>query len=247
MVASSKRIEFSAHVLEKFLGKIFMFNNRALFVAFGIFIFCSASIFAAEKDDPTRWEKDIKQFEAADKTNPPPKKAILFIGSSSIRKWTTLAEDFPKHKVINRGFGGSQLNDSVYFFDCIVVPYKPKMIVLYAGGNDINAGKTPEQVFEAFTNFVAKAHKSLPKTRVAYISIAPNPARWSQVEQVKAANKLIEDFTKKDSKLTFINVFPEMLGADRKPKLDIFVADKLHMNAKGYALWTKVVGPYLKK
>ncbi|MEO6184467.1 MAG: SGNH/GDSL hydrolase family protein [Verrucomicrobiota bacterium] len=215
--------------------------------AFWLVAFSTWQIFAAEKDDPIRWEKDIQQFEAADKTNPPPRKAILFIGSSSISIWKTLATDFPEHKVINRGFGGSHLSDSVFYFDRVVVPYKPKMIVIYAGGNDINAGKTPEDVFGAFTNFVAKAHRALPKTRVAYISIAPNPARWAQVEQVKAANKLIEDFCKKKSKLKFINVFPEMLGADGKPKPDIFVADKLHMNANGYALWVPIVRPYLKK
>ncbi|MEO6034690.1 MAG: SGNH/GDSL hydrolase family protein [Verrucomicrobiota bacterium] len=201
---------------------------------------------AVEKDDPVRWEKDIEQFETSDRTNPPPKKAILFIGSSSIRIWKTLEEDFPEHKVINRGFGGSFMNDSAYFFDRIVAPYKPKLVVIYAGGNDINAGKTPEEVFGAFTNFVAKTHQALPKTRVAYISIAPNPSRWSQVQQVKAANKLIEDFTKTDSNLSFINVFPAMLGDDGKPRREIFLKDNLHMNEKGYAIWTPIVRPYLK-
>ena len=215
--------------------------------AFWLMVFSTWQIFAAEKDDPIRWEKDIQQFEASDQTNPPPQKAILFIGSSSIRLWKTLAQDFPNRKVINRGFGGSQIEDSVYFFDRIVKPYKPRMIVMYAGGNDINAGKTPEDVFGAFTNFVGKARQALPKTRVAYISIAPNPSRWSQVEQVKAANKLIEDFTKKDSKLAFINVFSAMLGEDGKPKPDIFLKDNLHMNAKGYAIWVPIVRTYLKK
>ena len=212
-----------------------------------LFVLYSFRGYGVETDDPIRWENDIQQFEGADKTNPPPKKAILFIGSSSIRIWKTLATDFPEHKVINRGFGGSFMNDSVYYFDRIVAPYRPKVIVIYAGGNDINAGKTPEDVFGAFTNFVAKAHQALPKTRVAYISIAPNPSRWSQVEQVKAANKLIEDFTKKDSKLAFINIFPAMLGEDGKPKPDIFLKDNLHMNAKGYAIWVPIGRPYLKK
>ena len=223
------------------------FHSKIAAVVAVLFVLCSARINAAEKDDPIRWENDIQQFEGTDKTNPPPKKAILFIGSSSIRIWKTLADDFPEHKVINRGFGGSHLNDSVFYFDRIVAPYKPKMIVIYAGGNDINAGKTPEEVFGAFTNFVAKAHRALPKTRVAYISIAPNPSRWSQVEQVKAANKLIEDFTKKDSRLAFINVFPAMLSEDGKPKPDIFLKDNLHMNAKGYAIWVPIVRGYLKK
>ncbi len=200
----------------------------------------------ANSSGSAKWENDIRAFEAADKTNPPPKEAILFIGSSSIRLWKTLAQDFPGHKVINRGFGGSEITDSVYFTDRVVFPYEPKMIVLYAGGNDINGGKTPEQVFSDFKAFVEKVHAQLPNTRVSYISIAPNPARWSQVERVKAANKLIADYTKQNSKLRFIDVFPHMLGADGKPLPDIFVEDKLHMNAKGYALWTKIVEPYLE-
>ncbi|MEO5802874.1 MAG: SGNH/GDSL hydrolase family protein [Verrucomicrobiota bacterium] len=219
-----------------------------LSAACGVVIFLASESFAAEKKlDPARWEKTIQAFEASDKTNPPPQNANLFIGSSSIRKWTTLSEDFPKYKVMNRGFGGSEMADSVYFFDRIVKPYKPKMIVVYAGSNDIAAGKTPETVFEDFTNFVAKAHAELPKTRLAYISIAPNPSRWKKVEEFKTANQLIKDFAKKDSKVEFIDVFPAMLGEDGKPKPDIFLSDNLHMNPKGYAIWTPIVRPYLKK
>ncbi len=209
-------------------------------------VLSAAQIIAAEKD-PARWEKDILAFEAADKTNPPPKKAVLIIGSSSARLWKSAPQDFPDHKIINRGFGGSEISDSVYFFDRIVKPYKPKQILFYAGSNDINAGKTPEQVFIDFTNFVAKVQKAMPKTRVAFIAIAPNPLRWSKVEQFKSANQLIEDYCKKMPKLTFLNVFPEMLGADGKPLPDIFLKDNLHMNAKGYAIWTPIVREYLKK
>lgn len=194
-----------------------------------------------------RWEKDIAAFEAQDRTNPPPKGAILFIGSSSIRLWKTLAEDFPELKVINRGFGGSQIADSVQFVDRIVVPYQPTRIVMYSGGNDINAGKTPEQVTGDFKAFVAKVHAELPETKIAYISVAPNPARWTQVDRVKRANELIREFTTTDQRLQFIDVFTHMLGQDGKPLPDIFVADRLHMNDKGYAIWKKVVGEALKR
>ena len=221
--------------------------SRIAAVALILFVSFSSLVVAAEKDDPIRWEKDIQQFEASDKTNPPPKNAILFIGSSSIRLWKTLAEDFPKRKVINRGFGGSQMIDSLYFFDRIVKPYKPKMIVVYAGSNDINAGKTPEQVFADFTNFVAKVRQDLPKTRIAFIAIAPNPARWSKVEQFKTANELVRNFTKTDPRLDFIDIFPAMLGEDGQPKPDIFVSDNLHMNSKGYAIWAPIVRSHLKK
>jgi lysophospholipase L1-like esterase len=194
-----------------------------------------------------RWDKDIAAFETQDKTNPPPKGAILFIGSSSIRLWKTLAEDLPEHKVINRGFGGSQIADSVHFVDRMVVPYQPKRIVMYAGGNDINGGKTPEQVASDFKAFVARVHAKLPETKIAYISIAGNPARWAQVERVKAANELIREFTTTDKRLSFIDVFPHMLGKDGMPLPDIFVDDRLHMNEKGYAIWKRVVGAALKE
>jgi len=192
-----------------------------------------------------RWEADIAAFEARDRTNPPPKDAILFIGSSSIRLWKTLEQDFPEHKVINRGFGGSEIGDAVHFVDRIVVPYRPKLVVMYAGGNDINGGKTAEQVAGNFKAFVEKVRGRLPQTRIAYISIAPNPARWAQVDRVKRANELIREFTKMNPNLTFIDVFPHMLGEDGQPRPDIFGEDRLHMNERGYALWTKLVRPVL--
>lgn len=190
--------------------------------------------------------KEINAFTATDATNPPPRGAILFVGSSSIRLWKTLASDFPDQRVINRGFGGSQIIDSVNYASRIVLPYKPRQIVMYAGGNDINAGKQPEQVFADFKSFVGKVHATLPGTRIAYISIAPNPARWAQVEKVRAANRLIEDFVRQDARLTFINAFPLMLGADGLPRPDVFVSDRLHMNANGYEIWKGVVGPALR-
>jgi lysophospholipase L1-like esterase len=201
-------------------------------------------VFAQAKASASPFEAEIRAFEASDKTNPPPSGAILFIGSSSIRLWKTLAQDFPEHKVLNRGFGGSQIADSVQFADRIVFPYNPRMIVFYAGGNDINAGKSSEKVFADFKEFAEKVRSRLPTTRLTYISIAPNPARWKQVEKVKAANSMIEDYCKANH-LTFINVFPHMLGADGQPRPEIYADDRLHMNAKGYALWTGLVKPYL--
>ncbi len=128
---------------------------------------------AAQKSPSERWEKDIRKFEAADKASPPPQGGVLFIGSSSIRMWVTLARDFPEHKVINRGFGGSQIADSVYYAERIVFPYKPRLIVMRAGGNDIAAGKTPDQVAADFRAFVEKVRAKLPETRICYMSLAP--------------------------------------------------------------------------
>jgi len=189
--------------------------------------------------------QEVQAFVSSDRTNPPPKRSILFIGSSSIRLWSTLAQDFPKHRVINRGFGGSQIVDSIRYFDQIVTPYKPRLIVMYAGGNDINAGRSAQGVFEDYQTFAGLVHKALPRTRVAYISIAPNPARWAQVDRVREANRLIAEYSQHDSKLKFIDVFPHMLGPDGTPKPDIYRDDRLHMNAKGYALWQGLIRPYL--
>ena len=171
-----------------------------------------------EVDPFAKWEKPIAAFEERDRQNPPPKGGIVFVGSSSIQKWTTLARDFPHHQVLNRGFGGSQLIDSVHFADRIVIPYAPRMVVLYAGTNDIAAGKSPEQVFADFQAFVEKIRAKLPQTEIAYISNAGNPARWTQVEKVRKANALIEAYIKGRTGLKFINVFPRMLGSDVLPR-----------------------------
>ena len=216
-------------------------NFRLLSV---LLLFLAATTFAATN----AFEKEILAFEASDKTNPPPKNAILFIGSSSIRMWKTLAQDFPDEKVINRGFGGSQISDSIHYTDRIVIPYAPRLIVFYAGGNDINAKRSAETVANDFKTFVAKVREKLPNTHIAYISIAGNPARWAQVSEVRKANTLIRGFTTTDPhKLSFIDVFPHMMAENGEPKPEIFVADRLHMNEKGYAIWKRVVGEHLKK
>jgi lysophospholipase L1-like esterase len=191
------------------------------------------------------WRNAIAAYEAGDQTNPPPENCIVFVGSSSILKWKTLAADFPDLPVINRGFGGSQLADSVNFADRIVIKYHPREVVVYAGGNDINAGKTTEVVYGDFVALMQKLHAGLPHARLAFISVAPNLARWSQVEQVRRVNALAEKYCRRHG-IAFINVFPLMLGVDGKPKPDIYVADGLHMNAKGYDIWRAAVAPYLK-
>ena len=193
-----------------------------------------------------RWQKDILAFAKKDAEKAPPENPIVFTGSSSIVKWKTLAEDFPGLPVMNRGFGGSEVFDSFNYAHLTVIKYKPRQVVMYAGGNDINAGKTPQRVFADFKAFVAKVHATLPECRICYISNAPNPKRWSMIDKMIEASRLVEEYTKTDKRLQFINVYPHMLGADGKPKPDIFVEDQLHMNPKGYVIWKAVVGPYLK-
>ena len=147
--------------------------------------------------------------------------------------------------MINRGFGGSEIIDSVHFADRIVIPYAPRLVVLYAGGNDINAGKTPEQVFADFQAFVELVRAKLPDADLDYISIAGNPARWAQVDKVRTANAKIEAFIEGKPHLKFVNVFPQMLGSDGQPIPEIFGPDKLHMSPAGYKLWTDILHPLL--
>jgi lysophospholipase L1-like esterase len=200
---------------------------------------------AVQTNPHARWEKEIAAFEAADKKQFPAKGGVLFIGSSSIRMWRTLAADFPNHHVLNRGFGGSQIADSVHFAERIVFPYEPKMIVFFAGGNDIAAKKEAEQVFADFKAFVEKVHAKLPDTKIAYISIPGAPVRCNQVEKIKRANALVEALTREKPNLAFINIFPLMLDENGKPREELYLKDRLHMNADGYAIWKKAVEPFL--
>ncbi|MGH9871489.1 MAG: SGNH/GDSL hydrolase family protein [Pyrinomonadaceae bacterium] len=209
----------------------------------------AASPTQAPQDGSTRWrewEPEIKAFEEADKSNPPEEGAVLFIGSSSIRLWQSLAQDFPWTNVLNRGLGGSHIEDSTHFADRIIMPYHPRLIVLYAGDNDIESGKTPSRVLEDFKEFVNTVYRHLPRTRVAFISIKPSPARWRLVDKVRKANKLIEDFIKTDRRLDYINVFSSMLGKDEKPRHELYVEDNLHMSKEGYELWRSLVTPRIR-
>ena len=195
--------------------------------------------------DSSKWANEIAAIEIRAATNPPPRDCILFVGSSSIRRWTSLAADFPGLPVVNHGFGGSHLADSVDFADRIIIPFQPRQVVIYAGGNDINSHVDPDIVFGDFVALVTKIHAALPQTRIAYIASAPNLQRWAQVEKVKRLNALATAYCKRHG-MDFINVFPLMLGPDGHPKPDIFVEDGLHMNEMGYAIWKDAVRPYLQ-
>jgi len=198
------------------------------------------------KTPSAKYEKEIAAFEAADRESPPPTGAVLFIGDSGIRKWTTLAQDFPDQQVINRGFGGSQMADSVYFAARIVIPYKPRLIIIRAGGNDMTAGKTPEQILSDFKAFVDTVRAKLPKTRIAFFSMNPNPARWSQAEKRKQTNAMVKQYIASERNLDFIEVWNQFLGPDGKPREDLFAKDRLHNNAEGYKIYADAVRPHLK-
>ena len=210
----------------------------ALVLLFGL----TASVVAA----PERWLKEIDQLTQADRTNPPPSGGIVFVGSSSIRLWKTLAEDFPGRNAINRGFGGSELADSVFYFDRLVAPHRPRVVVLYAGENDLAGGsKSPEQLVEDFVRFRTKLRAALPEARLVYIACKPSPSRAAAWARFRAANALIAAACAQDPQCVFVDVFPAMLDAQGAARPELYVGDRLHMNAAGYAIWQKLLTPLL--
>ncbi len=202
--------------------------------------------FAVDPVSAPEWVGDMRRFAAQDAAMPPPRHPIVFTGSSSVRLWRTLDEDFPGKPVLNRGFGGSQLRDVVHYADQIAVRYRPRMIVVYAGDNDINAGRTPQQVLSDFRALVARIRRGLPKVPIVYLSIKPSPSRASQLDAQREANALVRAEAAKWPHLEFVDVFTPMLDAQGQPRTELFIEDRLHMNAEGYALWRKIVAPYLK-
>ena len=207
----------------------------------------AAAVVGDEQKSPERWEKTIQGFEkdiANGKSKP---GSVLFIGSSSIRMWD-LPKWFPKHSAVNHGFGGSEVSDSLHFFDRIVTPLRPPMIVLYAGDNDIAKGKTAEIVHRDFTSFAKKVQKSLPaESKVAFVAIKPSIKRWNLAEEMDKANQLIAKDCAADERLEFVDIWKPMLGEDGKPKPELFAKDGLHLNDEGYKLWTSIVNKTLPK
>src|SRR5690349_19583950 len=166
-----------------------MKNTCCIALALGVIGWTFLAAVGAEvAHDYAKWENEIAAFEQMDRTRPPPQGALLFTGSSTIRLWKSLAQDFPQQAVINRGFGGCEITDCAHFADRIIVPYHPRTVFLRAGGNDIYAGKSPEQVFDDFKEFVATVHSKLPKTEIVFISLCPSVARWQQAEKEKELN-----------------------------------------------------------
>ena len=195
--------------------------------------------------DYARWEKTIAAFEAADRKNPPPKGAVLFVGSSTIVRWKSLAKDFPGVTTLNRGFGGNQIKDSTHYAERMIFPYAPSMIFIRAGGNDINAGWPAEDVFEDYKKFVAKMRGKFPGIPVAFIGLSPTIKRWEQVAEGDKLNALVAAYSKTQEGLSCIDCSKMTLGADGKPRAELFVDDKLHLSEAGYKLLAEAVRPFI--
>ena len=211
-------------------------------IALATTIVAVQGLVAAQAD---RWTKEMAAFEKQDRESRPAPGGIVFVGSSSIRLWD-LAKAFPGMPLINRGFGGSEIADSVAHVDLLVIRHKPRTVVFYAGDNDLASGKTPSAVKADFDAFVAKVHAALPQTRIAFIAIKPSLQRWAIVAKVREANALIRKVCEQDDRLGFVDVDGPMLGWDDKPRKDLFVADGLHLSGRGYELWNALVRPFLE-
>ncbi len=197
---------------------------------------------------PGRFERDIKHFEASDKKQPPPKDAIVCIGSSSMRGWHgTIHTDLAPLTLIPRGFGGSNMNDALHYADRIVLSYKPRAIVIYEGDNDVAQGISPEKISDTFRKFVNKVHKQLPQCRIYFLSIKPSIKRWHLWSNMKDANSLIAAECAKDNRLTFVDVASGMLNSEGNPRKSIFKKDNLHMTRDGYLIWRNTLKPILMK
>lgn len=219
--------------------------------ALSIFYFIFCQLYSQIDPDPRRFEYGtdgdevyINQFINWDDKNTFLNNAILFVGSSSIRKWST-SKYFNYRSIINRGFGGSHISDIIYYFDIIITKYQPKIIVLYAGDNDIAGNKSPEHVLGDYIEFAHLVATKVPKAKIVFIPIKPSPARWVLWNDMKETNKLIEMYIDDNVSQFYIDTSTPMLNSDGKPIGNLFVSDSLHLSEKGYKLWSQNLGPIL--
>ncbi len=215
--------------------------------SFFLFLFYSVPALHAQKGAP--FYAEIQDFKKQDNVHFPPAHAILFVGSSSFRKWQDVQDYFPGRTIINRGFGGSSLPDVIHYADDIIFPYNPRQIVIYCGDNDLAASDTvtANKVFSRFTHLFDIIRNRMPSVSIAFVSIKPSPSREQLMKKMSDANSMVKDFLKNKKNAAFIDVYSEMLNADGTPRKDIFLSDNLHMNAKGYEIWKKAISPYLVK
>lgn len=196
---------------------------------------------------PERWTAEIDRLVAGDAAQPPTPGGIVFVGSSSIRLWSTLATDFPAADALNRGFGGSELADSVYYAARLVLPYRPRAVVVYAGENDLWNGKSPAALLEDFRALRTRVHAALPGSRIIFLSIKYSPARERIHPQIGEANRLIAADCASAPSCLFVDVATPLFGPDGRSDGKFFLPDGIHLNAGGYQAWTRVLAPYLRE
>jgi lysophospholipase L1-like esterase len=202
---------------------------------------------ATKPHNYARWEPNIARLEQQDAQEKPAKGGVMFVGSSTIVKWKTLAADFPEAKPVNHGFGGNDICDSTYYADRIIFPLEPKTIFIRAGSNDIHGGKSAEQVFQDYKDFVAKVRTKLPDTTIVFIGLCPAPSRWDDRDATKKLDQLVEAYSKETPGLKYIEAYDMSLDANGNVREDLFVKDRLHFNEAGYKLLIERVRPFVPK
>jgi lysophospholipase L1-like esterase len=202
---------------------------------------------AATLPNLDRFANEIDGFDAADRAAPPAPGGIVFVGSSTIRLWSSLASDFAGLPVINRGFGGSTFPEALHYLQRTVVRYHPRMVVVYEGDNDLAGGRTPQQIADDYRAFVRGVRDSLPNARIVFLAIKPSPSRWKLESQRQEANGLVRAIVAKDANQAFVDVGTPMIDpSSGHPRPALYRADSLHMTPAGYAIWRATVAPVLK-
>jgi hypothetical protein len=191
---------------------------------------------------PSRFEPELRRFEALDRQSPPEPGAVLFVGSSSIKMWRSLESDFRPLRVLRRGLGSAGVEDMTRFADRIVIPYRPRRVVFYGGDNDLAYGRTPWQVLTDFAAFVKRVRRDLPGVEITFLAIKPSPARTALLPKIREANGLVRSFTQEHEGLSYIDVYTPMLDAQGVPRRELYKPDGLHLSDAGYDLWAEVVG-----
>ena len=219
-------------------------KTLSLCTLLAVLSFCSVG-YAQKAPDPTRFEDSVVEYEQYDQQHPFPEGAVLFVGSSSVRMWKSLDEDLPTITAVNRGFGGSQFSDLLYYLDRLVTCYKPSKIFIYEGDNDIAAGKKPQHILNDAKQVRQKIATALPGVPVYFIAAKPSVARWKLRKKYQQLNSLLAVYASNTPSTGFVNVWEPALNEEGTVRTDIFLEDNLHMNEKGYAIWKAAIEPFL--
>jgi lysophospholipase L1-like esterase len=224
----------------------FALTAALVVLATGLAVVAAGQSSGAPAPDPRRFEADIAAFEAEDRATPPPRNAVLFVGSSSIRYWD-LAKAFPGRSAIKRGFGGSHVSDSIYYADRIIVRYQPALIVFYAGDADVAAGKTSAQIAADYRALIALIHARLPNARTIVIGTKHSPAHWAHLDVIRKANASAAALAAGDDLVDYVDLESALLGTDGLPRADYYAENGLNLNERGYAAWTAAVAPLVEQ